>query len=1451
MAKFTSMFKTLEAEIRTLIDENVFGEAYRKIERLWQAFRFGSIAAGLVGADEEEDVLVEAEKKRAAECNSKIVFLKKELDATVEQSIAVEKLKWMDMKKPCFSGRDEEVSQSYKLAREVQEHLTRARKLLTEAQNEHGQIKILAMKNLELEVAVRIGNNQVMEDIFQSLQVSANDLTDENIPFLFVAAASDNADGVEYLLKKNADINMVDSDKNTILHHIMSATAIKSLRYVSTVQKLNPNRLNQRGLTALHTAMLVERSSTEDKDSDTRKKYNESVEVLLSKYWKLNPNIQTTEKLDTALHIAAKTGNDFAMECLLVHANIDPQLLNAEGRTAMAEAILNRTSIDHLIRCQRVDLHVCFPAFQWTSLHYAVGERNFPVVRKLLEESHIDYGLEDFHGWTALQLAWHQRNFDAIQIILTLRKGHATVSEHERVMQRSKMVTSLLSDSDPGGLGLFEHVSQTSMTQLLEVVLECRMWYELHLCCCNLFFLAQLMKQAGSSRCLLLLQSSLAAAQAHEGVSSQLRSDLQRTCDLLVAFLLQRSDDLQALCRLAIETNSPAIQHARTVAAKLRLDLLRSHGSDPMLALRAYSRLRFLARLGFQPLFQTDVCLSNLQLESRTLRSEDALLTAQTEEALGRYAVAMSDFLGEDLSHMPTCTLITVQAQPGQGLEQTLVRLKQGLQDSCEGVFFELLRSFEHQDKMYMWYTTSDKSLSLHSLERSTVEALKNADGNFQKAIGDMKIIDVQTRSKSVFLYLDLILSDREKRNFGSIDKFCSSLRFDVFVLFNLHPNEFIIQSVSSTWNRVLIEFLPQNQQRRVFLRAQHIRQAIFCNSAILHHSSVFKYATYACPLHSFVAPPVCFNFPNEFRYSVCFVGDTFEQERCIHERVFHPSLQTVCSQRNVSFKMDVGDTCDGMMQSAQSPRSPPDSIQEESCRRVQELASRHQVSCDQLVGLLTSLQICCFLRRADFGALETYRANPEGATLPERLRGVSSLMESSARLHSLVLAVQEEELQVSDDQTFSLLEPLRSESIRGRHVLYRHAKKKAERRKQQEEERLLNVSEIIEQESRNVEDLQLLLQVEPDYKELYDMSVANLESVRRQQQNLQSQAHQDQEQINLKIQNSLSQLARHFKDFLQVCGPAIDDWYIPECVLSDLEIQNRSMLSKSMKAMDLVNEPRYKLLHDMMKYMNSTECIERCFVVVKGNSGSGTSTTLANLAHHHKSDRSQRGSESVVAYVEQLDYDDSYLLYLLLQQIHIASWQHAPKTFTAATIQTDLEDAIVSALKRGTNVTLVVNAERDSCRNQLFDIVQHARQAIQQHELSAKLTTVLRMSEKELDQHQIASTSKVFSIAPLSAPEIVAFIDIHLPTEYKGEKSAIQDWVTKMERYSNPAHLHFYLVGALISLKCGKEVKEIAPIRKFHGFLIKFLIPLLAKHVHSHPAVILVLFRILIHCSP
>jgi ankyrin repeat protein len=228
--------------------------------------------------------------------------------------------------------------------------------------------------------------------------------------FLNYAIIYNNLDLVNLLLKKEANIDIVDAEERSILYYPIKMNFIKIVKTLLEHNKTNigisiTDIRDKNGNTPLHYAIILK---------------NEILVNLLLEY---NSNLHIQDKNgNNALHLSLYSRNDNIILKILDSA-ITINDKNNSGETALHIACnLELVNIvEKLIKYPNININSQDRDNQLTPLYYAINIFNLEII-KLLVKQGADINLQDAYGNTVLHYICNYNKYEYYNEIIKLSK---------------------------------------------------------------------------------------------------------------------------------------------------------------------------------------------------------------------------------------------------------------------------------------------------------------------------------------------------------------------------------------------------------------------------------------------------------------------------------------------------------------------------------------------------------------------------------------------------------------------------------------------------------------------------------------------------------------------------------------------------------------------------------------------------------------------------------------------------------------------------------------------------------------------------------------------------------------------------------------------------------------------------------------------------------------------
>ncbi|KAF1808925.1 ankyrin [Eremomyces bilateralis CBS 781.70] len=227
-----------------------------------------------------------------------------------------------------------------------------------------------------------------------------------NFPLHLGSWKSDNPEVIKRLVERGADVNAKNRWLATPLHFAAAVGNISACSGLLQSKDLDPNITTAAGLTALHYATARER-------------HKHVLSLLLLKGGQ-DVNYTDVNERGTALHIAVGHLNTEILEVLLECPEVNLNIGNHHGRTALIIASL-RQRVDMIeLLSSRVDLDFnALDLYGRSALSYAASQGFHDGVQRLLllSQRTLDINKADMNGRTVLSHAAESGHFDIVDLL--------------------------------------------------------------------------------------------------------------------------------------------------------------------------------------------------------------------------------------------------------------------------------------------------------------------------------------------------------------------------------------------------------------------------------------------------------------------------------------------------------------------------------------------------------------------------------------------------------------------------------------------------------------------------------------------------------------------------------------------------------------------------------------------------------------------------------------------------------------------------------------------------------------------------------------------------------------------------------------------------------------------------------------------------------------------------
>ncbi|XP_033097859.1 E3 ubiquitin-protein ligase MIB2-like [Anneissia japonica] len=222
---------------------------------------------------------------------------------------------------------------------------------------------------------------------------------------LQIAAHEGHVEVVDYLVGRQADLNLRDSDGDSALLCAAHGNKPEVIRYLLSCGA-NPNLVNNRLQTGIYIA--------------AGKGYHECVAVFLLEQFQCNPNMQDADG-DTPLHMAINKDYEKTQELLINSPKIDFTISNFRGFNALHHAALRGSA-------KAVEMIVEQPAGKrlvdqkkkdgFTALHVAVVNDHVEVAKVLINKGEANLEVKNNRGATPLMSAVEEFHQTSVEVLV-------------------------------------------------------------------------------------------------------------------------------------------------------------------------------------------------------------------------------------------------------------------------------------------------------------------------------------------------------------------------------------------------------------------------------------------------------------------------------------------------------------------------------------------------------------------------------------------------------------------------------------------------------------------------------------------------------------------------------------------------------------------------------------------------------------------------------------------------------------------------------------------------------------------------------------------------------------------------------------------------------------------------------------------------------------------------
>ena len=900
-----------EALCKMGIETGRFVKADHAIVQVWKCCRLSAIALGEVQHDGDDNLLLLAEKNQARLQGSAVVSLFDDLCGTKEQDLAMAIVGALDL--TMWPTTETKVLDMKAKATQALTHLTKGRKYLEAAGTAQAHTKLLAVQAVELDLALRVHSNDIVKKLLtNSNKESPNGAPPDALPFICTAAAANNVQALNLLIDVNGDVNLVDTKLDTPVHHSVRSMAWDALKILGKNRKTNPNKVNTDMLTPLHMAVMgkatlaptgmksvIKRTlsnpkgtmnvvgvMTSAKNQQSMHAYLEAVTILLTEYWKIVPNTVAGKFATTALHLAGEISNASALEMLLKNSKVDPNIMDARGRSPLIAAIWAKQDISQFLSCSKVNVNLAIPKTGWTPMHVCIVKNSIDCMKLLLACDSVSVGEEDMSGFTPTHLALLSDSDMLVDMLMA-----STLVQQvggPKLVQLLETARSFHGKGDPSNRGLWTQATRELLELLPALLLKLRMWDTLHATLCNVAFAAIIIENLGVDTAIALYASTTEEVTRYQGADQGMCNDFTQYQHLLEKHSFDIRTGKINFTHVAIENSLWGVRNAKHSVAHIieQVDEIRAAvaSKEKKLTDAFFDCLAMKKDMEIIQKYHIHKVLPSKRSFERastfvkqiydgaetTMEDLDNYFVKATQEATPENAQAID----EEITLEQITSLLSIpKNQTGVGALKVVMKnsidvltIKSRL---CEvlsivvpnnesHVMVRVTRVFEHVGKIVAIVILSKNPFKAcltfaEGRLQKTLNALvdcfrgKSNDVRMQPLIQELKILTITAIEPSVFIVLDLVPPWTVTRLYKDKQEYAGQVLNDFRNSINLQANLLRVAKVSENWNHAVVELLhddvnPSKSLARNRVMAERIVSMVNSPSTVLHKGVATQY---------------------------------------------------------------------------------------------------------------------------------------------------------------------------------------------------------------------------------------------------------------------------------------------------------------------------------------------------------------------------------------------------------------------------------------------------------------------------------------------------------------------------------------------------------------------------------------------------------------------------------